>query len=161
MHLTGGSRRPAKAARFWCIISVSVGRFCEPLSRGVRFHCAPPLPKRSLNSSLASPMKSRSWSFAIRITPMPSRSASAAKNCAGCSAGTKSVFGHCFLWACPCFSNRLDSICVGSASFVGTGAELRMKQLAASISAMKSKSPSCSVWIGSPFSLNAIQASLT
>jgi len=39
--------------------------------------------------------------------------------------------------------------------------ELRMKQLAASISAMQLKSPSRSVWIGALLRRNAIQVSLT
>jgi hypothetical protein len=70
-------------------------------------------------------------------------------------------YEDCCLCACPSFSKRLASIFDGSASLAGTSLVLSMKQLAASTSAIKLKSPSAPVEMGASFSLKAIQASLT
>ena len=55
----------------------------------------------------------------------------------------------------------MASIFDGSAALVATGTELKMKQLAASMRAMKLKSPSSVVGMGASFNLKMIQASLT
>jgi len=92
---------------------------------------------------------------------MPWRSASLTRRVMSRLLGMKRVLGNSCLCARPSFSRRLASIFDGSAALAGTGAELRMKQLAASMSAMKLKSPSDSVEMGASFNLKTIQASLT
>ena len=71
------------------------------------------------------------------------------------------VLGSSCLCTFASLSKRLIAILGGSASPAGANVLDKMKQLAASMSAMQLKSPSDSVQIGASFNLNTSQAALT